>query len=783
MSFRMRGVLPCLLGALVGITVAVPAGARAANVSAGHAAAVDPHIGTGGDGHTFPGATVPFGMIQLSPDTAMPDVKHAYKWAAGYQYTDTSIMGFSHTHFSGSGHSDLGDVMVMPIAGDVKLGPGDPGKPGSGYRSRFSHDSEVVQAGYYAVTLSDYGVRAELTAGRRIGWHRYTFPVGKPAHVLLDLRPSIYDYTGKVLWASLRVHEDGTVTGCRTTRGWAPGRELCFAMRFSQPMTSRELLNRETEIAYKGFKGPGNQAEDSDAQNGRALVGVFDFGKLKRPLEVKVAISPVNEANAIENLDHDGGGWDFDARRAEAKTAWDKALAVIDIDAPANTRTLFYTALYHAMLSPTLSMDVNGDYRGPDHAVHRAKDFEFYSTWSLWDVYRAQQPLMVLLNPGRSTDFIRSLIAAQQASPFGILPVWAYQGLETWCMIGYHAVPVIADAYIKGVRGFDADAAMRAMVASATYAPYGDLADYMKLGYVPIDKEPEGASKTLEYAYDDWSLAQMAKAMGKTDVAATFTLRAANWHHAWDPQTGFMRARMSDGKFREPFNPEAAGYGSDYTEGNAWQYSWYVPQDVAGLIHAMGDDAKFIAKLDALFDAKVDVSHFKNVEDITGLIGWYAHGNEPSHHIAYLYDYAGAPWKTQERLKQIMDSQYAPRPDGLSGNDDLGQMSAWYVFTALGFYPVTPGSDEYAIGRPFVSRAAIHVGNGRTFTVSASPLDDAHPYVGAVTLNGKPLDRTYLRHGEIVAGGELHFTMQAGPDRTWGNAATARPTAMSDYPR
>jgi predicted alpha-1,2-mannosidase len=743
--------------------------------------AVDPRIGTGGDGHTFPGATVPFGMIQLSPDTAMPDFKHAYKWAAGYQYADSSIMGFSHTHFSGSGHSDLGDVLVMPIAGDVKLEPGDPAKPGSGYRARFSHDSEEERPGYYAVTLADEGVRAELTASRRIGWHRYTFPAGKPAHVLLDLRPSIYDYAGKVLWSSVRVHPDGTVTGCRTTRGWAPGRELCFAMRFNQPMTSRSLYNREADQLYKGFKGPGEQPQDNDAQNGRALVGVFDFGALKQPLEVKVAISTVSEANATANLDQDGKGWDFDAQRAAATAVWNKALSVIDVDAPKATRTSFYTSLYHAMLSPTLSMDVNGDYRGPDHAVHRAKGFEFYSTWSLWDVYRAQQPLMVLLNPARSTDFIQSLIAAQQASPFGILPVWAYQGLETWCMIGYHAVPVIADAYIKGVRGFDVDAAMKAMVASATYAPYGDLADYMKLGYVPIDKEPEGASKTLEYAYDDWSLAQMAKAMGKTDIAATFNQRATNWRHAWDPQTGFMRARKSDGTFRDPFNPEAAGYGSDYTEGNAWQYSWYVPQDVAGLVAAMGGDAKFVDKLDRLFDAKVDPSHFKNVEDITGLIGWYAHGNEPSHHIAYLYDYAGAPWKTQQRLKRIMDSQYAPRPDGLAGNDDLGQMSAWYVFSALGFYPVTPASDEYAIGRPFVARATIHLTNGHDFTVSASPLDDAHPYVGSITLNGKPLSRTFLHHAEILAGGTLQFTMQATPNKSWGEGKGARPEAMSVY--
>ncbi|WP_437343360.1 GH92 family glycosyl hydrolase [Rhodanobacter lycopersici] len=762
--------------------VLLSTGAAAAN---GHAAAVDPRIGTGGDGHTFPGATVPFGMIQLSPDTAMPDFKHAYKWAAGYQYGDPTIMGFSHTHFSGSGHSDLGDVLVMPIAGEVKLDPGDPTKPGSGYRSRFSHASEVEQAGYYAVTLTDYGVRAELTASRRIGWHRYTFPKNQPAHLLLDLRPSIYDYPGKVLWSRLRVRSDGTVSGCRTTRGWAPGRELCFAMRFNQTMVSRTLYDRETDVLYKGFAGPGNQPEDHDAENGRALEGVFDFGKLDKPLLVKVAISSVSEANAIANLDQDGKGWDFDARRADATAAWNKALSVIDVEGTPAQRTGFYTSLYHAMLAPTLSMDVNGEYRGPDHQVHKAQDkegtFDFYSSWSMWDVYRAEEPLMVLLWPDLSTQFIRSLIAAQQDSPFGMLPVWAYQGLETWCMTGYHAVAIIADAYIKGVRGFDADQALKAMVSTATYGPYGDLADYMKLGYVPIDKETEAGSKTQEYAYDDWAVAQMAKALGKHGIYATFEKRAANWRNVWDPKTDFMRAKLSNGQFRTPFDPTSAAYGSDYTEANAWQYSWYVPQDVAGLVAAYGGDQKFVSKLDQMFDAKVDPAIFKNVEDITGLIGWYAHGNEPSHHIAYLYDYAGAPWKTQQRLKQIMDSQYHDGPNGLVGNDDLGQMSAWYIFTALGFYPVTPASVEYAIGRPFVPKAVLHLPNGHTFTIVAEHLDDAHPYVGQITLNGKPLDRVYLRHGDILAGGELRFVMQAEPNRQWGTAVTARPTSMSAY--
>jgi predicted alpha-1,2-mannosidase len=743
----------------------------------------DPMVGTGGGGHTFPGATVPFGMIQLSPDTAMPDFKHAYKWAAGYQYGDHSILGFSETHFSGSGHSDLGDVLLMPGVGKVQWDPGDPDKSGSGYRSDFSHATEVAQPGYYAVTLATPGVRVELTAGRRVGWHRYTFPEGRDANVLLDLRPSIYDYPGKVLWARLRVRADGTVTGYRETRGWAPGRQLYFAIRFSRPMTSHELMNRETDIPYKGFKGPAANPTGVDAIAGKQLEGAFEFGKLSRPLLVKVAISTVSEDNAIANLDADGKGWDFDARRAEARQAWEKALSAIDVDAPADVEKSFYTAMYHALIAPNLAMDANGEYRGPDYAVHTAKGFTFYSSWSLWDVYRAEMPLLAFIQPPqRINDFVNSLIAAQQDSPYGILPVWAYQGLETWCMIGYHAVPVIANAYMQGFRGFDAKAAMKAMLASATYAPYGDLRDYMKLGYVPIDKEPEAASKTVEYAFDDWTLARMAQSMGDKGVASTFFKRAENWRNVFDPKTGFIRAKKSDGTFRTPFDPAAAGYGSDYTEGNAWQYSWYEPQDIGGLIRELGGDDKLVAKLDALFDAKVDPKEFANVEDISGLIGYYAHGNEPSHHIAYLYDYAGEPWKTQQRLQQIMDSEYAPTPTGLVGNDDLGQMSAWYIFTALGFYPVAPASNQYVIGRPFVRRAVMHLPNGKTFTIIADGLDKDHPYIGSIMLDSKPLQRDYLTYADITRGGTLHFTMQAQPNKSWATQPKDRPYSMTPYP-
>ncbi|MCL1634909.1 GH92 family glycosyl hydrolase [Luteimonas sp. SX5] len=742
--------------------------------------AVDPFIGTGGEGHTFPGAVVPFGMIQLSPDTQIKPRKDAYDWAAGYRYDDNTIIGFSHTHFSGTGHSDLGDVLLMPIAGETKLERGDTAKPGSGYHSRFKHDGEIAQPGYYAVTLDDYGIRAELTAGERVGVHRYAFPKGKPAHVLVDLRTSLYDYPGKTLWSRLRVRADGTVTGFRETRGWAPGRQLYFAMRFSKPLSGHALHDTEQNVVYKGFPPPGEKDPARRAQiEGRELVGVFDFAQAQgTQLVVKVSISPVSEDNAVANLEAEMPGWDFDAVRAKAKAAWTQALSAVDVDAPEPMRKSFYTAMYHTLMGPSLFMDSDGRYRGPDNAVHQAKGFRNHSTFSLWDTYRALHPLLTLIQPPeRTNDFVNSLLAARRESPYGVLPVWAFHGLETWCMIGYHAVPVIADAYMKGIRGYDADEALAAMVASASYGPYDGIAQYMELGYVPIDEEGEAASKTLEYAFDDWTIARMADAMGRKDVAAQFGKRAGNWRHAFDAKTGFMRARKRDGSFREPFDPTASGYGSDYTEGNAWQYSWYVPQDVAGLGRALGGEQKLVDKLDQVFDAKVDPKVFEHMEDITGLIGWYAHGNEPSHHVAYLYAYAGQPWRTQERLKQIMDSQYAPRPDGLAGNDDLGQMSAWFVFTALGFYPVAPGSNQYVIGRPFLPRAVLNLPNGKRFTVIAEGLDDAHTYIGNATLNGKPLPRAYIEHGEIMAGGELKFTMQAQPNKEWATAQ--RPYSMS----
>ena len=739
---------------------------------------VDPFIGTGGEGHTYPGAVAPFGMVQLSPDTDTGCVtRECYGHAAGYRYDDPTIQGFSHTHFSGAGHSDLGDLLVMPVAGDeVPMDPGSPERPG--YRSAFRHATETARPGYYAVTLDRPGVRAELTAGTRVGVHRYRFPAGKAAHLVIDLRSSLYNYPGKILWSGLRLRPDGILTGFRETRGWAPGRKFFFAMRFSAPLTAHALVNRETGIAYKGFQGPGRGSDAVAERLGRALVARLDFGRLDRPLEVKVAISGVDEAGAIANLASEAG--DFDAVRARTHAAWTQALGAVELEAKPAMRRMVATALYHSLLAPSVWSDSDGRYRGPDDQVHKADGFTFRSTFSLWDTFRAQHPLLTLIQPETvNAEIVRSLIASRAASPDGILPVWQFHGRETWTMIGYHAVPVIADAYLKGIRGFDANAALDAMVASASYAPYGGLGEYMQRGYVPIDREPEAASKTVEYAYDDWTIARMARAMGRTEVAAAFERRAGNWRNSFDAQTGFLRARKADGSWRVPFDPTAINYGSDYTEGNAWQYSWFVPHDQAGLFATMGGDAKVVAKLDQMFDYDNSTLDYSHAEDIAGLIGQYIHGNEPSHHVAYLYGYAGQPWRTQERLKQIVDSQYKATPDGLSGNDDLGQMSAWLAFTAIGFYPVAPGTNEYVLGRPFVNRAVLNLAGRKRFVVTAQGLSEANRYVASVMLNGRPLTRGFLRHDEIMAGGTLAFRMGPRPDRSRATAPVDRPYSMS----
>jgi predicted alpha-1,2-mannosidase len=740
---------------------------------------VNPFIGTGGEGHTYPGAVMPFGMVQLSPDTEIKYFRQSFPWCAGYQYGDSAIIGFSHTHFSGTGHSDLGDILIMPTTGPLKLEPGSSDKPGSGFRSRFSHDEESALPGYYSVVLKDYNIKAELTASYRTGFHRYTFSNADSARIILDLMSSIYNYDGKVTWAQIQVVNDTLVTGYRQTRGWAPNRQVYFAIRFSKPVSSYGLQNGDS-IPYKGQWKWGKMLENFPEVMGKKLRAYFNFNFANdEVLMVKVGLSSVDVAGAIRNMDTEIPHWNFDQTRQEAKAAWEKELDKIVIGGNPRDKEIFYTSVYHSYLTPFLYMDVDRRYRGLDLSIHQADGFDNYTTFSLWDTYRALHPLLTITQPERAGNMINSMIAHWEQSAFHMLPIWSFHANEDWCMIGYHAVSVISDAYLKGISNYDAEKALRACIETATHRDYDGLGYYMDLGFVPIDKEPEGASKTLEYAYDDWSIAQMAKAMGRMNTYDEFMKRAANYRNVFEAKTSFMRARKSDGTWREPFDPLLAQYGGDYTEGNAWQYSWYVPQDVHGLITLMGGDKNFIRKLDSVFMIKTDEEKYKQVEDIAGLIGQYAQGNEPSHHIAYLYNYAGAPWKTQERIHQIMKNLFDNTSYGICGNEDCGQMSAWFIFSSLGFYPVCPGSLQYVIGSPCIPNARIMLENGRQFTMTAKNLNDKNIYIQSVTLNGKPLNRSYLTHSEIIDGGTMVFIMGPRPNKRWAASPQDAPYSMS----
>lgn len=748
---------------------------------------VDPFIGTDEMGHTYPGATVPFGFVQLSPQTDLAPYNNGedynpdtYRYCSGYQYGDRTIVGFAHTHFNGTGHSDLGDLLVMPTVGELKLDPGTAEDPDAGYRSRFSHEREGAAPGAYLVTLDDYGVEAELTATERVGVHRYTFPETDDAHLILDLTANIYDYPGKTVWASVRMENDSLLTGMRQTTGWARSRVLYFAVEFSKPVRSYGLRNEEKRV-YRDFWRRFDQDRDFPERAGRRIKCHFDWRtSAGEQIVVKVALSSVSTAGALANLRAEVSGWDFDAVRAKAQAAWDRELSRVSVNASPDVLTNFYTALYHCCMAPIVQSDVDGRYRGLDGNIHTSDGFTNYTIFSLWDTYRAQHPLLTILQPERTRDMIRSLLAHRQQSVHGVLPVWSHHANENWCMIGYHSVSVIADAYMKGLRGFDENEALEAMVASASFDRYDGIGDYRELGYVPADRQSNSASKTLEFAYDDWAIARMAEAMGREDVAAVFYLRAASWRNLFDASTGFLRARNADGTFPAGFDPMST-HGQGYIEGNAWNYSLYVPQDVGGFMELVGGPDKLVNWLDSLFVMEVDDESIAGNEDITrdGMIGNYVHGNEPSHHVAYLYSFAGQPWKTQARVRQIMDEMYRPGPDGLCGNDDCGQMSAWYVFSALGFYPVAPGSNQYVLGSPAVKGAVVDVGDDRTLSVVVENQSSENVYVAGVWLNGTRVERSYITHAEIMRGGELRFVMSERANREWGSGAGARPYSMS----
>ncbi|HUV35455.1 MAG TPA: GH92 family glycosyl hydrolase [Patescibacteria group bacterium] len=718
---------------------------------------VDPFIGTGGHGHTYPGASMPFGMVQLSPDTRLT----GWDGCSGYHYSDSLLYGFSHTHLSGTGCSDYGDILLVPTVGAVRLARGGDPDPDAGYCSRFRHDTEYASPGYYRVELDDYGVSAELTVTSRAGLHRYLFPETEEANIIVDLT-----HRDEVIESGLAIVGDSEIEGYRRSRAWAKDQRVYFSARFSRPFGAFGIAADDSFIAG---------ARSVSGLNVKAYVRYRSDGR--EPILVAVGISGVGIEGARANREAEIGARGFDDIRREAERAWERALGKITIvGGTTEERRIFYTALYHAMLAPNVFMDVDGSYRGRDLAVHRADGFVNHTVFSLWDTYRAAHPLFTIIERERTVDCIKTFLVQYEQG--GRLPVWELAGNETDCMIGYHAVSVIADACAKGIRGFDVGRAYSAMTHSADADLFG-LDDYRTHGYIPADGDGESISKTLEYAYDDWCIAQVAGALGKEDDYRRYIRRAQYYKNIFDPASGFMRAKMN-ATWISPFDPAEVGFS--YTEANAWQYSFYVPQDIEGLITLFGGNEAFSRKLDELFTTSSETSG-RDQPDITGLIGQYAHGNEPSHHMAYLYAYAGMPWKTQQRVREIMSAMYSDRPDGLCGNEDCGQLSAWYVLGALGFYPVTPGSDVYAIGSPLFDAATMDVGEGRSFTVRARNASPDNVYIQAAFLNGEAYEKSFLRHGDIIRGGELMFEMGSTPNTAWGAGAGDRPrSAITDHP-
>ncbi len=735
---------------------------------------VRPIIGTEKMGHTFPGATVPFGAVQLSPDTDTIPYElngsyngDVYKYCAGYKYEDKSIVGFSHTHLNGTGHSDLGDFLVMPTVGPLQLNPGVAADTKGGFRSAFSHQNEIAEAGYYKVKLADDNIIAELTATARVGMHQYTFPKSDESHIILDLMAGIYNYDQKDVWTFVRVVNDSLITGYRQTNGWARTRTVYFAMSFSKAFMSFGQKNYDGKVPYRGFWGKFDQSKNFPEIAGKKIRMYFNFKTEEaEKIKIKFALSSVSQANALENMQSEIKDWDFERVKAEAQQLWNNELNKITIEASEDTKVNFYTAMYHTFINPTVYTDVNGQYKGLDQDVHLAKGFTNYSTFSLWDTYRALHPFFNIIQPSRNNDMMKSMLAHYDQSTLHMLPIWSHYANDNWCMSGYHSVSVIADAIVKGVYTGDANEALNACITTATHRNYEGIGLYMEQGFIPAEKSGVSVSNTLEYAYDDWCIAQLAKKLNRPDVYDAFIKRAANWQNNFNAATGFMQPKLANGSFKNMFDPMSTN-GQGFIEGNSWNYSFFVPQDPAALIEKMGGQKIFTARLDTLFSMHLPDAFFAETEDITreGIIGGYVHGNEPAHHVAYLYNWANQPWKTQRRVRKILSMQYKPTPDGLGGNDDCGQMSAWYILSALGFYPVAPGFTEYAIGSPLINNAVLSLENGKTFTVETINQSELNIYVQKILLNGEPLPALFISHSDIIAGGKLTFYMGAKPKK------------------
>ena len=701
------------------------------------AAWVDPMIGTGAHGHTFPGAAVPFGMIQVSPTNG----DAGWDWCSGYHYSSDRIIGFSHTHLSGTGIGDLNDILVLPAVEPLVHVTSNEEVVNTG--SHFSHSEETAEAGYYRVRLADYDVTAEMTATTRAGMHQYTFPAGKEQLVIINLDTAVnWDAT---IDSRITSRSDSLLTGYRYSEGWAPNQKIFFAMEFSRPWNNLSASERKIEKS-----------------NGRGLISTLKFTPADEPLLAKIAISSVDEDGAVNNLRQEIPGWDFDSVRNSARDRWNEELGRIQVASPAeDLKTVFYTALYHSFLAPIEFSDSDGRYRTEDDKIVKADGYNNYSLFSLWDTFRSAHPLYTIVQPDRVTDMVKSMLATYREQ--GLPPKWQLWRNENYCMIGYHSVPVMADAIMKGLLDeADWEEAYEAMTAAAGQDRDG-ISYAADLKTIPADKVNQSVSKALEYAYDDWCIAQVARVLGKEDDYSYYMERSELYRNYYDAEAGFMRGVNSDGSFTVPFNPNHSDHSkSDYVEGNAWQWTWFVPHSPAGLMELMGGREKFVEKLDQLFITESELEGENVSSDISGLIGQYAHGNEPVHHVAYFYNYAGMKHKTAEKVHKILTTLYLTGPEGLSGNEDCGQMSAWYVLSAMGFHPVNPADGEYAIGRPMFDQVSIPVQNGRAvFRIIARNNSPENKYIRKMTLNGQELSRPFLKHADIVGGGLLELEMGA----------------------
>ncbi|RED47532.1 GH92 family glycosyl hydrolase [Seonamhaeicola aphaedonensis] len=710
---------------------------------------VDPFIGTGGHGHTYPGATIPFGMLQVTPVNGIT----AWDWCSGYHYTDSLAIGFSHLALSGTGIGDLADLLLMPVNKEVDLLPTPKDRDSLNYKSKYSHKNENASPGYYQVYLEDHNIDVELTTSQRTAYHKYTFKEGDLQSVVVDLGFSInWD---KPTETAINIEDNNTVTGYRFSTGWAKNQKVFFVAKFSKPIKNYNLYV------------DGSLIENNLAEGQKTATQLVFNNQNTNELFVKVALSSVSIENAKNNLE--SGDFDFKATKQSAEHTWETSLQKIQVETPIDSlKTIFYTALYHSQLAPVTFSDANGAFRIENDSVAIAQNYTAYSTLSLWDTFRAEHPLLTLIGRDKVADFINSMLAYYETR--NILPVWTLYGNETNTMTGYHSIPVIVEAYLKGIRGFDAESAFEAMKTTMMQDERG-LEHYKRFGYIPYELLDESVTITLEYAYNDWCVAQMAKVLGKDNDYNFFIKRSKAYQYLFDNDSGFMRGKSQDGKsWNEPFDPKYSNHRehTDYTEGNAWQHSWFVPHAVEDFIAMHGGNEIFTSRLEQLFTESSNITGDNVSVDISGLIGQYAHGNEPSHHIAYMFNKANKPWRTQFWVNHILNTQYNTTPNGLSGNEDCGQMSAWYVFSAMGLYPMNPASATYEIGSPIFEKTTIRLENNKTFVIEAINVSKENIYIQSATLNNKNFNRTIISHEQIMNGGTLKFIMGPKPNKSWG---------------